>query len=149
MSELIAPAILKELVATHAIRTASVIGDTGGFKVVVKYGKSERFVAAKTREGTIKLRLFRTLDGVARYMQQIGMAHYEVDAANYRAGEGPKRPDRSEALRAAHKAAAYNKWLKAEVQEAIDDPGPSIPHEEVMRDVRKLIRQAKVKRASA
>lgn len=27
---------------------------------------------------------------------------------------------------------AYNRWLGAEIQAAIDDPRPSIPHEEVM-----------------
>ena len=27
---------------------------------------------------------------------------------------------------------AYTRWLAAEIQEAIDDPRPSIPHEEVM-----------------
>ena len=27
---------------------------------------------------------------------------------------------------------AYNRWLAAEIQAAIDDPRPSIPHEEVM-----------------
>jgi hypothetical protein len=29
--------------------------------------------------------------------------------------------------------ADYDDWLKAEVQSAIDDPSPSIPHEEVMQ----------------
>ncbi len=29
-------------------------------------------------------------------------------------------------------AAAYNRGLAAEIQAAIDDPRPSIPHEEVM-----------------
>ena len=27
---------------------------------------------------------------------------------------------------------AYTRWLAAEIQAAIDDPRPSIPHEEVM-----------------
>jgi hypothetical protein len=27
-------------------------------------------------------------------------------------------------------ANAYNQWLATEIQEAINDPGPSIPHEE-------------------
>lgn len=41
------------------------------------------------------------------------------------------RPDTTAALKNAHVATAYDKWLKAEVQEAIDDTSPSIPHEEV------------------
>jgi DNA-damage-inducible protein J len=28
---------------------------------------------------------------------------------------------------------AYDKWFRAKVQEALDDPRPRIPHEEVMR----------------
>nr|ELQ8281689.1 stability determinant [Pseudomonas aeruginosa]ELQ8282041.1 stability determinant [Pseudomonas aeruginosa] len=35
-------------------------------------------------------------------------------------------------MRKAHEAAAYNEWLAAEIQESIDDPRPSIPHDEVM-----------------
>lgn len=31
---------------------------------------------------------------------------------------------------------AYEQWFRAQVQEAIDDPRPSIPHDQVMADVR-------------
>ena len=37
-------------------------------------------------------------------------------------------------------AAAYTRWLKAEVQEAIDDTGPSVPHEDAMRRVRSALK---------
>ena len=37
--------------------------------------------------------------------------------------------------RQAHEAAAYNRWLAAEIQEAIDDPRPSIPHDQVMAEM--------------
>ena len=30
---------------------------------------------------------------------------------------------------------AYTRWLAAEIQAAIDDPRPSIPHEEVMAEM--------------
>ncbi len=33
--------------------------------------------------------------------------------------------------KAAHEAAAYDKWFRAQVQEALDDPRPSIPNEAV------------------
>lgn len=39
-------------------------------------------------------------------------------------------------------AAAYTKWLKAEVQEALDDTSPTIPHDEAMRQVRAAIKRA-------
>ncbi|OZI49876.1 hypothetical protein CAL21_07375 [Bordetella genomosp. 4] len=34
---------------------------------------------------------------------------------------------------------AYNAWFEAQVQAAIDDPGPSIPHHVVMAEVQALI----------
>lgn len=37
------------------------------------------------------------------------------------------------------RAHAYDQWFRAQVQDAIDDPRPSIPHDQVMADVRALI----------
>lgn len=36
-------------------------------------------------------------------------------------------------------AAAYDQWFRAQVQEAIDDPSPSISHDQVMADVRAIL----------
>ena len=41
------------------------------------------------------------------------------------------RPDRAAALKRAHAAAAYDKWFRSHVLAALDDPRPSILHEEV------------------
>lgn len=46
------------------------------------------------------------------------------------------------AMKDAHAAAAYTKWLNAEVQEALDDTSPTIPHDEAMRQVRAAIKRA-------
>ena len=47
--------------------------------------------------------------------------------------ERSSRPDRAEAMKATHaNAAAYDKWLREQVQEAINDPRPTIAHEDVM-----------------
>ncbi|MFM0308371.1 hypothetical protein P0D71_11320 [Paraburkholderia sp. RL17-383-BIF-A] len=41
--------------------------------------------------------------------------------------ERPNRPDRDEAMAAAHaSAAAYEEWVRQQIQKAIDDPRPSI-----------------------
>ncbi|EKN4765953.1 hypothetical protein FG469_004240 [Yersinia enterocolitica] len=45
------------------------------------------------------------------------------------------RQNRAEAMRGAHEAAAYNQWLAGEIQASIDDPRPSIPHDEVMAEM--------------
>ena len=36
-------------------------------------------------------------------------------------------------------AAAYDKWFRAQVEEALAETGPGIPHEDVMRGVRDII----------
>lgn len=36
-------------------------------------------------------------------------------------------------------AASYDRWFRAKVQAALDDPGPGVPHDQVMADMRALI----------
>ncbi len=57
-----------------------------------------------------------------------------------------RRPDRSEALKHAHEAAAYDAWFREQVRASIDDPRLSIPHAEVMADVQAVIDGAETKR---
>lgn len=42
-------------------------------------------------------------------------------------------------LATAEEAAAYDRWFRAQVQQAIDDPRPSIPHDLVMAQMRAII----------
>jgi hypothetical protein len=39
----------------------------------------------------------------------------------------------------AEEAEAYDLWFRAEVQASIDDPRPSIPHDQVMAEMHELI----------
>jgi hypothetical protein len=43
--------------------------------------------------------------------------------------------------------AAYNAWLKAKVEAALADPRPSIPHDQVMAELRAIIAAKKNKPA--
>jgi len=45
--------------------------------------------------------------------------------------------------------AAYTEWLRAKVQEAIDDPRPGIPHEQVMAAAQALIEELKARHVQA
>jgi hypothetical protein len=36
-------------------------------------------------------------------------------------------------------AEAYDRWLRAKVQESLDDPRPNIPHDQVMARMRALL----------
>jgi hypothetical protein len=44
----------------------------------------------------------------------------------------------------AEQEASYNEWLKAKVKASIEDPRPSIPHDQVMAEMRELL-ESKVK----
>lgn len=39
-------------------------------------------------------------------------------------------------------AASYDRWFRAKVQASIDDPRPSIPHDQVMAEMDAIIAEA-------
>jgi hypothetical protein len=116
---------LVRLVEADAIRAAHVVGQKGGWSVLVTHGKRERPLAAQRSR---KVRLFRKLETLVGYLKELGLMQFNVDAVNFdsAAGEVRTRPDRSAALKRAHKAAAHETWLRAEVQAALDDPRPAL-----------------------
>lgn len=121
---------LSRLVEAGAVRGAHIVGQRGGWAVMVRYGMHERPLAAQRSRN---VRLFRRFETLVSYLKDIGIAHFDVDAANFDPDsiKTTRRPDRAEALKRAHEAAAYDRWFREQVQAAIDDPRPSIPHEEV------------------
>lgn len=124
---------LARLAEAGAVRSAHVVGQPGGWGILVKYGMTERALAAQRSR---QARIFRKFETLVTYLKGIGIARFDVDAVNFDAGSlkaTRSRPDRAEALKHAHEAAAYTKWLKAEIQAAIDDPRPSIPNDDVKR----------------
>jgi hypothetical protein len=117
---------LSRLVEANAVNGANIIGQPGGWGVVIKYGMTERALAAK--RGSV--RIFRKFETLVGYLKGIGVAKYQVDATGFdpvalkltRRNEGA-----GERMRAAHDAAAYDKWFREQVQASLDDPRPSIP----------------------
>lgn len=132
---------LSRLSEAGVVQSAQVIGQSGGWGIRVKYGVTERVLAAQRGH---QMRIFRKFETLVSYLKDLGIARFEVDALNFDASSLKRhRPDRAEAMKAAHEAAAYQQWLKTEVQVALDDPSPMIPQAEVMQDVRALIAQAR------
>ena len=43
-----------------------------------------------------------------------------------------RNASQDELMRSGHQTAAHNRWLAAEIQESLDDPRPSVPHDEAM-----------------
>lgn len=42
-------------------------------------------------------------------------------------------------------ADSYDRWFRAKVQEALDDPRPGIPHDEVMAEMEAIIAEAEAR----
>lgn len=134
---------LSRLAEAGAVKSAHVVGQNGGWGILVKYGVSERALAAQRSH---QMRIFRKFETLVSYLKSLGVAHFNVDAMNYdpvSIKTTRHRPDRSEAMKSVHQVVAYDKWLKAETQEAIEDTSPLIPHDEVMMDVRAVIAKAR------
>lgn len=70
---------LVHLVEAGAVRTVNIVGQPGGWAVVVRYGMGERALAAK--RGTV--RVFRKFETLANYLKGISIDQYQVDARQF------------------------------------------------------------------
>lgn len=127
-------AMAKRMVEASAIHGASIIGQTGGWSVMLKLGRIEKPLG--TQRGD-QPRLWRSLDRCIDYLKsELDIARFELLDATQHSNDGvvsKSRLDTSERMRRAHEAAAHDQWFRTQVQESIDDVRPSIPHEEVER----------------
>jgi hypothetical protein len=68
-------------------------------------------------------------------LRELGIRSARLDAEDWRPEQADQekmsQPDSAAKLKATHEAAAHDAWFREQVQAAIDDPRPSIPHEEV------------------
>lgn len=132
---------LSRLSEAGVVQRARVVGQRGGWGVLIKYGVTERVLAVQRGQ---QMRIFRKFETLVNYLKGVGIARFEVDTVDFDAESLKRhRPDRADAMKAAHEAAAYQQWLQTEVQAALDDPSPLVPQAEVMQDVRALIAQAR------
>lgn len=138
---------LARLVEAGAVRGADVIGHGSGWGVVVKYGMTERALAAR-RGGVRNFRKFETL---VSYLRELGIYQYSVNAADF----DPQalkvsrvRPDASERMRSAFEAKAHADWISEKVAESLADPRPNITHAQVMAKAQALIDSKRAQHAS-
>ena len=146
--EIIDGKAVQSLVDAHAIRGAVVLGQPGGWAVLVRYGALERAVAAQRAKTP---RLWRNLTTAAAFVRdELGLVRFEVDAQAHEADAGARRrPDQAARMKARHEAADHDAWFRAEVEKGIaraDSPDAKwIPHKEVMAKLDARI--ARLKRA--
>jgi hypothetical protein len=129
---------LKTLVEADAIRSTSVVGESSGFYIAVKYGDSEKVLAARTGN----VRFFRSMDTVVDYLRKtIGIGRFNVEMANYDPAQmkdtGRKRPDRKEAMKKVNQAVERDKWFRQQVEMGIESKkkGKTRPLNEFFNEV--------------
>ncbi|AKJ28540.1 hypothetical protein [Caldimonas brevitalea] len=134
---------LRRLVDAGANIDAEVVGAGAGWGIVINYGRARQTLAATRGEP----RTFRRFETLASYLKDLGITRYRVDAAQFEPHEaatktGDKRSAAASArMRRAHEAALYDEWYRAQVQEALDDTTPAVPHQQVMDEIRERIEQ--------
>lgn len=113
-------AMAKRLVEASAISGASIIGQPGGWSVVLKLGALDKTLGAQRSD---KPRMWRSLDRCVDYLKkELRIARFDLlDATHYSDAEltGTKRADASSRLRRAHEAAVHDKWFRAQVGQAV------------------------------
>jgi hypothetical protein len=125
---------LSRLVEAGAVRGAHVVGQVGGWGVMIKYGMLERPLSATRSK---KIRTFKKLETLVTYLKEIGISRFDVDATQYDPAtvQTYRRPDRAEAMKQAREAIEYDRWFRGEVEKALieaDDPSTKwVSHEEV------------------
>jgi hypothetical protein len=147
-------AMAKRMVEASSIRGASIIGQAGGWSVVLKFGLHERPLGAQRSD---KPRTWRSLDRAVAYLKnELNIARFDLlDSSNHSMGqplEGKSREDAAERLRNAHAAAAYDAWFREQVDEAVieaDSPDTQWVTGEEVSASWKLKRAAIAKRAGA
>lgn len=126
------------LVEADAIRSASVVGEASGFYIAVKYGETEKVLAARTGN----VRFFRSMDTVIDYLRKtIGIGRFNVDMVNYDPAEmkeaGRKRPDRKEAMKKVNQAVERDKWFRQQTEIGLKsaDEGKTRPASEFFNEL--------------
>jgi hypothetical protein len=135
--DLIAGKAVRSLVEAQAIRAATILGQPGGWAVLVRYGTAERAIAAQRSR---HMRLWRNIaTAVAFVRDELGLPRFEVDASAHDAGAGGhSRPDTAARQRRAHEAVAHDAWFRSEVEKTIaglGDGSVRLIGEEEWRDI--------------
>src|ERR1035438_2010821 len=96
---------LQHLVEAGAVRGADVVGKPGGWGIIIKYGMTQRTLAA--RRGAV--RTFSRLEALVNYLKSIGISQFMVNAAEFDPADKTTRPDSAERMKKTFDAAEHDK----------------------------------------
>lgn len=124
---------LRATVSAGGVKGVTLKGRGGGFFMEIATRSGQDAILSKAR--SVEPRRFGSPSSALIVLRDMGIAVAKIDATHWNPNQKEvtqSRESRAQALRGAHEAVAYNQWLASEIQASIDDPRPSIPHDEVM-----------------
>jgi len=117
-TQTIEPAVLARLASMKDEFSVSVEPDDLGWVVYVHGEQGDRILLDVESKAAA---VFDVLEDVEQRLHALGVEHFEVKDMVKEEG--------------------YDEWLLAEIQEALDDPSPPVPHEEAVRRIRAAIKE--------
>lgn len=132
MSKVIDHGTLSQLAQAGVVSGTQIIAQEGSWFVRVKLGEQERSLITQRSR---KLRLFRRMETLVTYLKSLGITRFDVDASAFEANAPVEnsRPDRSQAMKQIHEAAAYEQWFREQVEQAMDDDSPGVSDADARR----------------
>lgn len=127
---------LRATVSAGGVKGVTLKGHGGGFFVEIATRSGQDAILVKSR--TTEPRCFGNPASAMSLLRGVGIVVAQLDATHWNPNQkdmSRSRKSRSDALRTAHEAAAYNQWLTGEIQASIDDPRPNISSDEVMAEM--------------
>lgn len=127
---------LRATVSAGGVVEVTLKGHGSGFFLEIATRSGHDAILSKAR--STEPRRFGNPTSALVVLRDLGIAVAQLDATDWNPDQknmSQSRQDRAQAMREAHEAAAYTRWVAAELQASIDDPRPNIPHEEVMAEM--------------
>lgn len=142
MNQTIDTATARRMAEAGTIRGVSIVGQPGGWSVMLKTGIHEKPLGSQKQD---KPRTWRSLDTLTEYLRKdLSIVRIDgIDATHHSSTDihRPGRPDAAVRMRRAHEAAAHDAWFRAEVEAGIkeaDDPATQwVSHDDVMERLAK------------
>ena len=119
---------VRALVNSEEEYDVSVVGTNGEWRVFIHARSDVR--ALSDVSGGLPV-VLATLSDVELELRELGVLHFEVAAS---------RADSCADAPVTETDPEYDAWFRAQVQEALNDPSPPIPHEEAMRQIRAALK---------
>ncbi|MEN9866283.1 MAG: hypothetical protein RL748_1873 [Pseudomonadota bacterium] len=109
-------ATLSHLAASGEVQGARIIGQSGGWHILIQSGNLARTLAAKRGA----MRQFSRFETLVAYLKNLGILTFEVDASQYQPNTTQhSRPDAAQRMQRAHEAAEHDQWFRSEVEAAL------------------------------